>query len=312
MNIMRLKAGLNDDGRRIDRILRRFCADLPVSAIHRLLRKGRVLIDGKRAEQGKRVRDGQLIEVRGVDTRARSDFSRRLDKPVPAKNKINVLYEGGGILAIDKPCGMRVQEELGAMARAYLEGKTAPSLSFTPGPLHRLDRWASGVLVFGCSLAGAQLFSALMRESLLQKTYIALLEGSLRGEQVWQDNLFYSNTLRKTQSATSAQIDGGKYAETHAAPLELCGGFTLAKIEIKTGRTHQIRAQAAARGFPLYGDRKYGGKNHPPFFLHAYSLMFPKDSPFPLSIYAPVPSAFAQKLSELGFDSRGLLDSDLC
>ncbi|MDR1148748.1 MAG: RluA family pseudouridine synthase [Spirochaetaceae bacterium] len=322
MNIVRLKAGSNDDGRRIDRILRRACAELPVSAIHRLLRKGRVLLDGKRAERGSRVSNGQFIEILGADIQeavGRADHALQPETPgVSGKSKIVVLYEGGGILAVSKAAGMRTQEELSAIVREYLHGKTEPSLSFTPGPLHRLDRWASGVIVFGSSLAGAQRFSALMQSSLLQKTYIALLEGSLQNEQIWRDNLCYSNAARKTRLAGQDSAEyktedaKAKYAETHVVPLELCGAFTLAKIEIKTGRTHQIRAQAAAHGFPLYGDRKYGGKNRPPFFLHAFRLVFPNDSHFPLSISAPFPPAFAKKLSELGFHAHNLQGSELC
>jgi 23S rRNA pseudouridine955/2504/2580 synthase len=212
--------------------------------------------------------------------------------------EIAVLHEDNGILALNKPQGIDAQIELCALARVYLEGKLPPSLSFSPGPLHRLDKGASGVMVFGKSLAGAREFSELLRGGLLQKTYVALLEGSLNAPQVWQDKLAYSNTLQRTLLADSGRA---KYAETRALPLEVCGGLTLAKINIVTGRRHQIRAQAAARGFPLYGDGKYGGKNSPPFFLHSRRLVFPPGSTFPRSISAPIPPDFEQKLIELGF-----------
>jgi 23S rRNA pseudouridine955/2504/2580 synthase len=310
VNVECLKAGINDDGRRIDRILRRCRTDLPVSVIYRLLRQGRILIDGKRAALGCRVQNGQFIEIHGVDA-APIEAARSLEASVPS-GKISVLYEGCGILAVDKPCGMRVQEELGAAACSYLKGKTASSLSFTPGPLHRLDCWSSGVIVFGSSLVGAQRFSALMRASLLRKIYIALLEGCLRSEQLWRDVLRYSSLSRKTRvSGLGDKADDGKVALSHAAPLAVRGGLTLAKIEIETGRTHQIRAQAAARGYPLYGDRKYGSKNPSPFFLHAYRIDFPVDSPFPPSISAAVPSAFTRKLAALGFDTRVLRSQGL-
>ncbi|MDR2658886.1 MAG: RluA family pseudouridine synthase [Spirochaetaceae bacterium] len=306
MKNTQLKAGNNDDGRRIDRILRRYCQDMPVSAVYRLLRKGQVLIDGKRSEQGTRVRSGQVIEIRGADI---PDVAARPANSV--ESKINVLYEDEDILAIDKPGGVSSQEELGAMVRGYLAGKIAPSLSFRPGPLHRLDRYASGVIVFGVSLAGAQQFSAMMRGSLLKKTYVALLEGCLYSAEICRDDLIYSGSARKTRIMGQTYGKNGginknnnekvKYAQTRLSPLEVRGGLTLAEVEITTGRTHQIRAQAAARGFPLYGDRKYGSKNSPPFFLHACRLQFPKDSRFPSVISAPVPYAFSQKLIELGF-----------
>jgi 23S rRNA pseudouridine955/2504/2580 synthase len=216
-------------------------------------------------------------------------------------SEISILYEGEGILAVNKPRGISAQEELTDWVRAYLDGKTAPSLSFRPGPLHRLDRESSGVIVFGSSLSGARRFSELMRGGLLQKTYIALFEGILRGESLWRDTLRYSRPARKTLvSGESVPARDAKFAQTRVIPIDERGGFTAALVEIATGRRHQIRAQSAARGFPLYGDLKYGGKNPPPFFLHAGRLAFPDGSPFPPSISAPLPSDFRQKLKSLG------------
>jgi 23S rRNA pseudouridine955/2504/2580 synthase len=159
-------------------------------------------------------------------------------------------------------------------------------------------------MVFGSSLAGARLFSTLMRGGLLRKTYIALVEGILRGERVWDDHLLYDRRARRSAvtdgKGVAASETAVKYAQTRIFPVKSCGGITLVRAEIGTGRTHQIRAQSAAHGFPLYGDRKYGGKNRPPFFLHAVRLDFPADCPFPASIMAPVPPAFIQKLAECG------------
>ena len=311
MSTVRLQTGPNDEGRRLDRVLRKACAELPISVIHRLLRKGLVSLDGKRAGQASRVKSGQSIEILGVNTaEAREVPASHGKRPsigsrISIGNGIDVLYEGQGILAIGKPAGITTQEELSALVAAYLDGKIEPSLSFMPGPLHRLDKGTSGVIVFGSSLPGARRFSALMRSGGIRKTYIALLEGSLRGEQLWHDEIAYSHFTQKASVTGSCRGLHGesRYALTRVRPLELHGVFTVAEMEIATGRRHQIRAQSAARGFPLYGDRKYGGKKSPPFFLHARRLVFPEDSPFPLSISAPMPAAFKQKLSQLGFSS---------
>jgi 23S rRNA pseudouridine955/2504/2580 synthase len=317
---LRLKAGPNDEGRRIDRILRKVCAELPISAIYRLLRKGFVLLDGKPVRPESRVRVDQIIEVRGIEADGpytKTCKMRRTDTVrFDIERKIAVLYEGQGILALNKPAGITAQEDLGALVSVYLEGKLAPSLSFSPGPLHRLDKEASGLIVFGTSLDGARSFSGLMQRGLLQKTYIALLEGCLNTGQVWQDHLVYFDVERRARIVASTQADSegtavkSKYAETRVFPLKVCSGFTFAKIEIVTGRRHQIRAQAAAHGFPLYGDRKYGGKSHPPFFLHACRLIFPENCLFPHSIFAPIPEAFDQKLLELDFGGCRLNEFD--
>jgi 23S rRNA pseudouridine955/2504/2580 synthase len=305
MNTVRLETGPDDEGRRLDRVLRKACAELPISAIHRLLRKGLVLVDGKRARQASRLSSGQSIEILGVNINEPASLGKNgLERHPAARglsigNGIDVLYEGQGILAINKPAGITTQEELGALVSRYLAGKTPPSLSFTPGPLHRLDKGTSGVIVFGTSIEGARRFSALMRSGLLRKTYLALLEGCLPGEQLWRDRIEYSSSAQKALVTVSRGGATARYAETHVFPLELHGDFTLAAMEIATGRRHQIRAQSAAHGFPLYGDRKYGGKNLPPFFLHASRLVFPKDNPFPRSISAPAPPALHQKLQTM-------------
>jgi 23S rRNA pseudouridine955/2504/2580 synthase len=276
-----------------------------------------VLIDGRRADRSSRVGSGQIIEVRNAAVRRTAALLKVAPETV---GRLSVLYEGHGILGVNKPAGLASQEELGALARAYLDGRVEPSLSFRPGPLHRLDRAASGVMVFGSALAGARLFSALMRDGLLRKTYLALVEGVLDDERVWDDCLTYDSRSRR---ATVAGADGvgttngkspgsgtaAKRAQTRVFPVEASGGVTLVRAKISTGRTHQIRAQAAAHGFPLYGDQKYGGKNRPPFFLHALSIGFPKDCPFPASITAPVPPAFLKKLAELGFHVQGNAES---
>ncbi|MDR2445324.1 MAG: RluA family pseudouridine synthase [Spirochaetaceae bacterium] len=312
MGTVRLRAGPDDEGRRLDRVLRKACAELPISAIHRLLRKGLVSVDGKRAGQACLVKSGQSIEIPDLDiaeaaVRGKNcrQERRQAGSVISIGNGIEVLYEGQGILAICKPAGIATQEELGALVLGYLEGKIEPSLSFTPGPLHRLDRSTSGVIVFGKSLSGARLFSELLRSGLLRKVYIALLEGGLHDEQLWRDRIGYSNSAQKAYVTAPRggprEGPAASCAETLVFPLELQGNFTLAAIEIATGRRHQIRAQAAARGFPLYGDRKYGGRERPPFFLHACRLVFPETSPFPRSISAPPPPAFQQKLLQLGF-----------
>jgi len=167
------------------------------------------------------------------------------------------------------------------MVRSFLADKLPPSLSFKPGPLHRLDKPSSGIVVFSTSIEGARLFTSLMKEHKVHKTYLAIVEGELRGEEIWHDKLFRDKEKKKTfvlqPNAGSGKNVGGKNAETKVTPLAADGKYTLIKAEIATGRTHQIRTQAAFHGYPLAGDKKYGGKNagkDSGFFLHAWKLEF--------------------------------------
>jgi 23S rRNA pseudouridine955/2504/2580 synthase len=268
---MELVTGENDSGRRLDRILRKLLADYPLPLIHRLLRQKKVLVNGKPGKAQDRIESGAKISISSLeDIQTQKPLTRRFPPP-------EILWQNSGLIAVNKPAGLAVHgpDSLDDMVRSYLAEKLPPSLSFKPGPLHRLDKPSSGIVVFSASLEGARLFSSLMREHKVRKTYLAIVEGELKGEEIWHDELVRSKEIKKT--FVSPNADGGKTAITKATPLAADGNYTLIKTEIATGRTHQIRAQAAFHGYPLAGDKKYGGKKFgrgSGFFLHAWKLEF--------------------------------------
>jgi 23S rRNA pseudouridine955/2504/2580 synthase len=169
-------------------------------------------------------------------------------------------------------------------------------------------------VVFSASLAGARFFSALLRDGLLVKRYLAVAEGSISKGGVWEDGLLRDRDLRKTLGA-----EQGKPARTRFEPLSRGKGFTLLELRPETGRTHQIRAQAALHGCPLAGDRKYGSRTDIPgrnraggisFLLHAWRLEIPpgragetpagEEGPvLPPLLEAPVPGYFRETLFDL-------------
>ncbi|MDR1863201.1 MAG: RNA pseudouridine synthase [Treponema sp.] len=290
----------DDDGRRLDRVLRKALPDLPLSALHRLLRKRRVLLDGKPEGAAARVRAGQVIDIPVPAARpAPPSAASGAAGPLPP-----VLFEGAGLLILNKPPGLLVhgRESLEELVRFYLEPRLAPSLSFKPGPLHRLDRPTSGILVFSTSLEGARRFSAMMRERKLRKEYLAIVDGIIEGEETWIDCLIRRREAKKTL-VPKTPSESSREAVTRVRPLASAGRRTLILAEIETGRTHQIRAQAAARGHPLSGDRKYGGSPLPGGFrLHARALEFSAETALPglpRRIEAPLPEAFRRKIREL-------------
>jgi 23S rRNA pseudouridine955/2504/2580 synthase len=302
---MRLTAALDDNGRRLDRILRKALPDMPLSALHRLLRKGKITVDGLPAPPSTRIKTGQTIEISSLPPS--SLLTPNSSLLTPNSSLLTILHEDSNLLVLNKPAGIAVHgpESLEELVRADLLPTLPASLSFRPGPLHRLDKPTSGVIVFSACLEGARLFSALLREGKIRKEYLAVLDGVIKKEEVWEDNLVRDKEMRKSFPAEGP--DGGgkaKTALTEIRPLASAGGRTLAAVKISTGRTHQIRAQAAARGHPLSGDRNYGGKPFPEsgktgpgaFFLHARTLEFPEMPPameLPRRIEAPLPKDFA-------------------
>jgi 23S rRNA pseudouridine955/2504/2580 synthase len=285
---MELITGENDKDRRLDRILRKALPDYPLPLIHKLLRQKKVLVNGKPGKADDRLDIGIKILIQKEFTRTakqRFEGSTEEEKEVNL-SELNILWENQDLIAVNKPVGLSVHgtDSLDSIVQSYLADKLPPSLSFKPGPLHRLDKPSSGIVVFSKSLEGARLFTSLMRERKIRKTYLALVEGKIEKEEIWQDELTRDKEKKKTFIAKKSGT--GKDAITKITPLSFKDGYTLIKAEIETGRTHQIRAQAAAHGHPLVGDIKYGAKkirnkeleiknkNKVDIFLHAWKLEF--------------------------------------
>jgi 23S rRNA pseudouridine955/2504/2580 synthase len=213
-----------------------------------------------------------------------------------------ILWEGSGLLVLNKPSGLAVHgnDSLETLVSAYLVEKLSPSLSFKPGPLHRLDKPTSGVIVFSSSLEGAKYFSALMQEGKIKKEYLALVDGKVNGSSVWKEALIRDKKMQKTFISTNSDKDAQK-AKTLIFPLAVSNSYSFIKAEILSGRTHQIRVHASFHGHPLSGDKKYGASfQKQGFFLHAHTVSFLEDKTKALlNIRAPLPTLFYKRTVEI-------------
>lgn len=322
-------AGPDDDGRRLDRVLRRLFPYLPLSALHRMFRTGDVRVGAVRARPDTRIASGDRIRVRmapgAPEPSADLASAHSAAAPGPAAGTdvdglLLVLRDG--VLYLNKPRGILVHDgpdSLEALVRRAYPDSGAGSLSFRPGPLHRLDRNTSGVVAFSLSLRGAARFLEAMRAGRIEKRYLAVLDGLLMHEATWRDRLVRDTARRISRSAeTTESRDPGSEAITRILPLARSNperarpGRTLALMQLETGRTHQIRAQAALHGHPLSGDKKYGSRSEGPYLLHAWSLRI-LESPGSAhsdesAVTAPLPDYFTAAL-------RGIFEldqEDLC
>jgi len=190
--------------------------------------------------------------------------------------QLTILGERAEWIAADKPVGMPTQPTRDRVERSLEE---LMRLRFREIWLvHRLDTPTSGVVLFARSAGAAAKFSALFAGGEIRKTYLALLEGQLTGEQAIETDIESRN------------------AKTIVRPLRSTATVTLAEVEIETGRTHQIRVHAASIGHPVVGDRRYGsGAPAKRLMLHAWKLEHPA---FGL-LEAPVPTSFSSALPSL-------------
>ena len=273
----------DDDGKRADRIFRIVLGKMPLSRIYKEIRSGFLRINGKRTKEDAKVAVGDTIDVAQILMEfAQPQEARKTAHSVNREAfRKRIAFEDEGILVINKKKGELVHSDgsskrftpLDQLVREYLEGEIPPSISFSPGPLHRLDRNTSGIIAFGKNTEGAREFSSALQNRETRKCYIALLDGRLTGPEHWED---YLTRDEKTNTSYVAPEGSGKgdLAITIATPFLISGGKTLAQVEIKTGRTHQIRCQASHHHHPLTGDAKYhGSHNESGYYLHSCCII---------------------------------------
>jgi 23S rRNA pseudouridine1911/1915/1917 synthase len=236
------------------------------------VRDGRVLVAGLKAKASFTVRGGESIEVEPAEL-----------PPLKAQAEdipLRILYEDASAVAIDKPAGMAVHAgagiHSGTVANALVHRFASLSTvggELRPGIVHRLDRFTSGVLLVAKTDTAHRDLAAQFASREVEKTYLALVEGSMSGRGTIQNPITRDPGNRARMTARLAK---GRSAITHWEAKERYAGFTFLEIRIGTGRTHQIRAHMAALGHPVAGDRLYGAKPSPfhRYFLHAHRLGF--------------------------------------
>jgi 23S rRNA pseudouridine1911/1915/1917 synthase len=269
---MLLKAAENDRGKRLDAFLREKLPEYSRSRLQTWIREGHVLVDGAPGRPSSLIRDGQQIEV--------------TPSPLPSLRaeaediSLQVLYEDAGVVVIDKPAGMVVHAGAGAhrgtLVNALLHRfKSLSSVGgeLRPGIVHRIDRFTSGALVVAKTDAAHRALAGQFATRKVEKIYLALVEGRLEGAGRVQKPI---SRDPRNRARMTARLAAGRQALTDWEAIGHFSGFTLLRIRLGTGRTHQIRAHMAAIGHPVAGDRLYGAKPSPwnRYFLHAHRLGF--------------------------------------
>ncbi|MDE1905847.1 MAG: RluA family pseudouridine synthase [Rhodospirillales bacterium] len=297
---------------RLDRYLRREVPGLTQGVLQKLLRTGKIRLNGSRTEANARLNLGDLLNVPEIAPPAEMPKQRHVMKMDETRTKElerMVLYSDASVIVLNKPAGLAVQGGTGIAV--HVDGMLdalRDDHPERPKLVHRLDRDTSGLLVIARSGRVASKLSAAFRGRDVEKTYWALLAGlpdALQGRiDLPLKRLDLGSTsraepsTRKDKEAQSAVTD---YRILDKAGRKFC----LAELRPQTGRMHQLRAHCLALGTPILGDEVYGGVYSEHFaqqlHLHARRLSFPHPEGGSLTVEAPLPKHMLDGLNYLGF-----------
>ena len=289
-------------GERVDQFLARTLPELTRSAAQRLLEEGAVTRGGGRVKKNDKTAPGDVFTVVLPDP-APIDV-------LPQKIPLDVIYEDGDVIVVNKPVGLVVHPAPGhpdgtlVNALLYHCGASHSGINgaLRPGIVHRIDRDTSGLIIAAKNDFAHLALAEQLQDHSLYREYEAVCVGNLKQDAgTVRAPIARHPTDRKRMAV---DVLHGREAVTHWTVLERLGGYTHIQCRLETGRTHQIRVHMAKLGHPLLGDTVYGAKKPYPGLagqcLHARRLSFthPRTGRR-MTLECPLPPYFAQVLTKL-------------
>ncbi len=271
-----------ESGQRIDKYLRKQLNNAPLSLLYKLFRKKDVKVNAKRVNNEYLVAENDYVEVY-----ISAEYLDKYCQPKQIhdlKQSFKVIYEDDKIIIVDKPAGLSLHQDeheaTNTLANQVLAYCVRKGDSRVVAPAHRLDRNTSGLVIFGKDMETLHVLNEMFKTRVgLHKYYQALTFNKLEGRKLIEAPLL------KDEINKMVKIDkNGLTAKSIVEPILTNADYSLVKVEILTGRTHQIRVHLAYTGLPIVGDQKYGDFTKNKIFakqygwhyqfLHAYKLQF--------------------------------------
>lgn len=303
--VVKREIGEDDAGQRIDKFLATEIPDRSRSQIQELIKEGLVTIQGTRVKPSYRLVAGDIVVARVPPEEA--------VELVPQRLPLDVIYEDGDVVVVNKPAGLVVHpapgHEIGTLVNALLAhfpelaGLTEEEeeAAHRPGIVHRLDKQTSGLILVAKHEAARRFLQRQFRQRKVKKTYVALVEGRLQPPDGIIDAPIGRDPQHRQRMAVLQR--GGRPAQTVYHLIEYLNDYSLVSVQPITGRTHQIRTHFAAIDHPVVGDRVYGYRRQRldigRQFLHAWKLALTLPSGEAREFIAPLPADLRQVLMNL-------------
>lgn len=272
---MKIEIGPNEAGQRVDKFVRKWLKDVPLSAIFKAFRKGDIKVNGKKTKEKYSLVEGDIVETYYISSEPEKKKFVRID------NNFKVTYEDENMLLLEKWPGVLVHSNSEGgeptltdyvLSYLYDKGDYEPEkeVTFTPAPCNRLDRNTSGIVVFGKNFEALKLLNEMIRERKIKKYYTALVKGKLK-DGIYEGYI-YKNEDANISKVFDSEMPNTKKIAMEVKTIQTCGSFSLIEIDLITGRSHQLRAHLNHLNHPIVGDNKYGDKKLNSFFNNKYGL----------------------------------------
>lgn len=249
-------AGLGDQGQRLDVVLARH-AGLTRSAATRLIDAARCLVDGHVRKPAFTIQAGMRIQW--------TPLPAVVSRLVPCEIPLRILYEDAAIVVIDKPAGLVVHPGAGNREGTLVHALIAryPDLAGVgsaerPGIVHRLDKLTSGVMVVARTQTAYYALAEAFKAHAHTRVYLCLCYGHMPASSGRIATLLNRHPVDRTRM--SSKVKAGREAVTNWEVVREWPGFSLLRLTLETGRTHQIRVHLSDLGHPIVGDAEYGGR----------------------------------------------------
>ena len=299
-NIVLVADGEQED-ERIDKVLAAYLADISRSFLQKLLKDGRVSVNGRPVKANYRVRENDLIAFQ---------IPRAVEPDILAEDiPLSILYEDADVLVVDKPKGMVVHPApghySGTLVNAIMyhckDGLSGINGVLRPGIVHRIDRDTTGSIIVCKNDFAHQEIASQLKEHTINRRYHAIVCGRLKEPEGTVTGAIGRDKKDRKKMAICPE---GKPAVTHYRVLQTFSQYSYVECVLETGRTHQIRVHMASIGHPLLGDEVYGRKSTRYQLqgqcLHAKTLGFvhPVTKEY-IEVDAPLPDYFKHLLEIL-------------